>query len=299
MEKAKAGVPAQKSRGGAFQENIKTAKKAARAKARLLLKGLSAAEREAQSQKAAALFLNSSIYKSSECVAAFFSLPDEVDVFPIIARAFIDKKRVLLPRIVAGSNAMDFYELAAPLGLASDSVAAPVLGVEAVSDNAAPVLGVESVSDNAAPVLGVESVPPRVSVLQRLKARGLDESPKSGGLIFGSPGLSDDFALASALGSQTDVNAWGIREPLPTLPLVSKDKIPARTAILVPGLAFCNDGRRLGRGKGFYDRYLSELLAANPAFAERGKICGYCMVVQVADTVPTEENDVRVQALFC
>lgn len=286
MEKAKAGVPAQKSRGGAFQENIKTAKKAARANARLLLKGLSAAEREEQSQKAAALFLNSSIYKSSECVAAFFSLADEVDVLPIIARAFIDKKRVLLPRIVAGSNAMDFYELAAPLGLASDFSAAPVLGVEAVSDNAAPVLG-------------VESVPTRVSVLQSLEARGLDESPKSGGLIFGPPGLSDDSALASALGSQTEANAWGIREPLPTLPLVSKDKIPARTAILVPGLAFCNDGRRLGRGKGFYDRYLSELLAANPAFAERGKICGYCMAVQVADTVPTEENDVRVQELFC
>lgn len=296
----------EKAQAAAFQDNIKTAKKAARAKARLLLKDLSAAEREEQSQKAAASFLNSSIYKSAECVAAFFSLADEVDVFPIIARAFMDKKRVLLPRIVAGSNAMDFYELAAPLGLASDSVAAPVLGVEAVSDNAAPVLGVESVSESAAQVTGFQS----------LKARGLDESPKSGGLIFGPPGLSDDSALASApvlgveavpprvsvlqtLFAQTEANAWGIREPLPTLPLVSKEKIPARTAILVPGLAFCNDGRRLGRGKGFYDRYLSELLAANPAFAERGKICGYCMAVQVADTVPTEENDVRVQALFC
>jgi 5-formyltetrahydrofolate cyclo-ligase len=225
MEKAKAAVPAQKSRGGAFQGNIKTAKKAARANARLLLKGLSAAEREDQSQKAAASFLNSSIYKSAECVAAFFSLPDEVDAFPIIARAFIDKKRVLLPRIVAGSNAMDFYELAAP-------------------------------------VLGLQS-------------------------------------LSSALAAQTEANAWGIREPLPTLPLVSKEKIPARTAILVPGLAFCKDGRRLGRGKGFYDRYLSELVAQNAAFAERGKICGCCMAVQVAENVPTEENDVRVQALFC
>ncbi len=239
----------EKAKAAAFQDNIKTAKKAARANARLLLKGLSAAEREEQSQKAAALFLNSSIYKSSECVAAFFSLADEVDVFPIIARAFIDKKRVLLPRIVAGSNAMDFYELAAPLGLASDFSAAPVLGVESVSESAAPVLGLQN--------------------------------------------------LVSALFAQTEANAWGIREPLSTLPLVSKDKIPARTAILVPGLAFCKDGRRLGRGKGFYDRYLSELLAANPAFAERGKICGYCMAVQVADNVPTEENDVRVQALFC
>lgn len=225
MEKAQDAVPVQKSRGGAFQENIKTAKKAARANARLLLKGLSAAEREEQSQKAAASFLNSSIYKSAECVAAFLSLPEEVDVFPIIARAFIDKKRVLLPRIVAGSNAMDFYELAAP-------------------------------------VLGFQS-------------------------------------LASALGSQTEANAWGIREPLATLPLIEKKDFPARTAILVPGLAFCNDGRRLGRGKGFYDRYLSELLAANPAFAERGKICGYCMAAQLSENIPTEESDVRVQELFC
>ena len=225
MEKAQDAVPAQKSRGGAFQENIKTAKKAARANARLLLKGLSAAEREDQSQKAAASFLNSSIYKSSECVAAFFSLADEVDVFPIIARAFIDKKRVLLPRVVVGSNAMDFYELAAP-------------------------------------VLGLQS-------------------------------------LSSALGSQTDVNAWGIREPLATLPLIEKKDFPARTAILVPGLAFCKDGRRLGRGKGFYDRYLSELVAQNAAFAERGKICGYCMAAQLSENVPTEESDVRVQELFC
>ena len=294
----------EKAKAAAFQGDIKTAKKAARANARLLLKGLSAAEREEQSQKAAALFLNSSIYKDAECVAAFFSLADEVDIFPIIARAFIDKKRVLLPRIVAGSNAMDFYELAAPLGLASDFSAAPVLGVESVSESAAPekqsvILPLRvimarklftcALTSAVIPALDagifcakdcrvkpgndtVEAVPPRVPGLQR---------------------------LSSALFAQTEANAWGIREPLPTLPLVSKDKIPARTAILVPGLAFCKDGRRLGRGKGFYDRYLSELLAANPAFAGRGKICGYCMARQIMDNVPTEENDVRVQALFC
>lgn len=283
----------EKAQAAAFQDNIKTAKKAARAKARLLLKGLSAAEREEQSQKAAASFLNSSIYKSSGCVAAFFSLPDEVDALPIIACAFIDKKRVLLPRIVAGSNAMDFYELAAPLGLASDSVAAPVLGVEAISKNAAPVLGVEAVSDNAAPVLGFQS----------LKARGLDASLKSGGQISDveavPPRVSALQSLSSALMAQTEANAWGIREPLETLPLIAKKDIPADTAILVPGLAFCKDGRRLGRGKGFYDRYLSELASANPAFARDGKICGYCMAFQVADNVPTEENDVRVQELFC
>ncbi|MBO7122877.1 MAG: 5-formyltetrahydrofolate cyclo-ligase [Treponema sp.] len=189
-------------------------KKAARVNARLLLSNISAAQREEFSQKAAFAFLNSSAYNNASCLAAFFSLPDEVDTLPVIARAFADKKRLLMPRIVPGSNAMEFYEL-------------------------------------------------------------------------------------QDLDAQTETNGWGIREPLATLPLVQKKDFPADSVVLVPGLAFAKDGRRLGRGKGFYDRYLSELLAANPAFAAHGKICGYCMAVQVADFVPTQENDVLMQELFC
>ncbi|MBO4547279.1 MAG: hypothetical protein J5700_06850 [Treponema sp.] len=105
-------------------------------------------------------------------------------------------------------------------------------------------------------------------------------------------------AIAQSLAAQTEANAWGIREPLATLPLVAKKQMPARTAILVPGLAFAKDGRRLGRGKGFYDRYLSELRAANPAFAAQGKFCGYCLEAQITDDVPTQENDVLMQVVF-
>lgn len=199
---------------------IKTAKREARAKARRALLALSAAERESQSQKAAASFLDSSIYKGVECVAAFCSMPDEVDTLPVLEQAARDGKKILLPRVIAGSNAMDFYELTAP-----------------------------------------------VLVLQDLEA-------------------------------QTEANAWGIREPLLSLPRVPKESVPAKTAILVPGLAFAKDGRRLGRGKGFYDRYLSELLAANNAFAREGKICGYCMASQIAANIPTEDNDFFMQALF-
>lgn len=237
-------------------QNSAADKKAARALARSLLKNLSAAQREEQSQKAAASFLQSSIYKDADCVAAYFSMPDEADTLPIIARAFLDKKRVLLPRVVPGSNAMDFYELAAPaFGFANNPSAAPaVLGLEAAAADMSNDSGLAS--------------EPRVLVLQSLLV-------------------------------QTEEGAWGIREPLATLPLISKKDFPARAAILVPGLAFAKDGRRLGRGKGFYDRYLTELRAANPAFAAQGKICGYCLTAQITATVPTQETDILMDAIFC
>ena len=56
--------------------------------------------------------------------------------------------------------------------------------------------------------------------------------------------------------SQSDlVPGWrGILEPPETAPLVAPD------LVLVPGLAFSPSGDRLGRGKGFYDRYLNKYL---------------------------------------
>mgnify|MGYP002855735142 CR=1 FL=1 len=212
------------------EQNLSAKKKAARSLARSLLKSLGAAERKAQSQKAALSFINSTIYKNADCLAAFYSLPDEIDTLPIIARFFLDKKRVFLPRIVFGSNQMEFYEIASPFDLANNSA-----------------------------------------------------------LIL---------AVKAALEAQTEPNAWKIREPLLSLPTIEKKKMPARTAILVPGLAFSKDGRRLGRGKGFYDRYLSELMKKNEAFRREGKICGYCFDFQIVDDIPIEENDVLMQAVF-
>ena len=67
---------------------------------------------------------------------------------------------------------------------------------------------------------------------------------------------------------------------------------PARIdLVLVPGLAFTRDGRRLGRGKGFYDRFL-------PTLRPDCFKCGVCFDLQLVDALPTEPHDVRLDAVL-
>ncbi len=56
--------------------------------------------------------------------------------------------------------------------------------------------------------------------------------------------------------------------------------------VLVPGVAFTRDGRRLGRGKGFYDRFLLRVKGAYKR--------GVCFPFQVVDDMVCEERDVRM-----
>ena len=75
--------------------------------------------------------------------------------------------------------------------------------------------------------------------------------------------------------------AFGILEPQGERPC------PAGEIDLVvcPGVAFTADGRRLGRGRGYYDRYLGD-----PAF--RGVRVGVCYAHQLVDDLPVEPHDV-------
>jgi len=58
--------------------------------------------------------------------------------------------------------------------------------------------------------------------------------------------------------------------------------------IIVPGLFVDKSGNRLGRGKGYYDRYLREKQTA----VERRVFLGYNF--QFATSVPTDERDEQV-----
>jgi 5-formyltetrahydrofolate cyclo-ligase len=73
---------------------------------------------------------------------------------------------------------------------------------------------------------------------------------------------------------------FGTREPAQNQPEVLLKQLDLA---LVPGLGFDARGRRLGRGKGFYDRILAQVA---------GLKWGVAWDEQIVDEVPVESHDV-------
>ena len=90
------------------------------------------------------------------------------------------------------------------------------------------------------------------------------------------------------LESQLVSGSFGVAEPLETLPVILPDAGQAPLC-LVPGLAFDQNGGRLGYGAGYYDRFLR-------AYPFLRKI-GYALSSFVTDCVPTEPTDQRLDGI--
>ncbi len=65
--------------------------------------------------------------------------------------------------------------------------------------------------------------------------------------------------------------------------------------VLVPGRAFSNDGKRLGWGGGFYDRFLQKLFAK---YSKPIRLVGLCFSEQICDDIPCEEFDCKVDLVL-
>ncbi len=79
---------------------------------------------------------------------------------------------------------------------------------------------------------------------------------------------------------------FAIAEPgahCPAMPLKRLD------LVLVPGLGFDVSGRRLGRGRGFYDRLLAGIAGAK---------CGVAFEQQVVGHIPAERHDVTMNFIL-
>jgi 5-formyltetrahydrofolate cyclo-ligase len=78
-----------------------------------------------------------------------------------------------------------------------------------------------------------------------------------------------------------------IPEPLPECPRVAPDEIDF---VVVPGVAFDCEGRRLGYGGGYYDRLL-------PLLSPRAPRVAGAFDVQVVDRVPVGPNDIAIDGV--
>lgn len=80
--------------------------------------------------------------------------------------------------------------------------------------------------------------------------------------------------------------AFGILEPVGE----TFTDYAAIDVAVVPGMAFDREGHRLGRGKGYYDRFLSRIPYVY-------KI-GVCFPWQMVDSVPTDGYDMRMDEVI-
>ena len=80
------------------------------------------------------------------------------------------------------------------------------------------------------------------------------------------------------------IGAFGIAEPRDSA-LIQPSQIDL---FIVPGIAFDRTGNRMGRGKGYYDKYLAEICKP---------IIGLCFGFQLFDSIPAESHDVKMRMI--
>ena len=184
-----------------MQNTIREAKRVLRNQVCAGLKRMGPEERATASAQARALLATQTLWKTAQGVLFFASLPEELDVWPLLTEALAAGKKVALPRFVAETRT---YEACAI------------------------------------------------------------QNPEA----------------------DLQVGHFGIREPGSRCARLPSSRL---NLILVPGVAFDLQGRRLGRGKGYYDRLLRGL---------RGTTCGVAFNQQIVGEIPVAPHDVRLDCIL-
>lgn len=108
-------------------------------------------------------------------------------------------------------------------------------------------------------------------------------------VVIPRPDWTDNTMVAALVQDwKTDIvkDHTGFPAPLEDAPTYDPDSI---NCILVPGLAFTPTGVRLGRGGGFYDRYLAQI-----PIHKRIGLCYRCQLVDQIPLLPHDEAMAQV-----
>jgi len=149
--------------------------------------------------------------------------------------------------------------------------------------------------------------------------RSLIADSLAAGKTVGLPRIDGEdivFHAVTGAGPATGLvrHAYGMLEPQREAPMLKQEGLAGRKVlVLVPGLAFDRRGGRVGRGKGFYDRFLGALRSARlgrrgesppPSLREdpEDSGCGFIALgvgfsCQLVDEVPTGAEDFRLDGV--
>lgn len=199
-----------------------------------LVRGISVEERARFSEALKEEVVGLECWRSAKEVMLFFSLPDEVDMLPLIRAALAEQKRIYLPRVIVTqvSRGVDVCEVAEGNTLPKEST-----------------LQVGNTVSCEEMILEVRELAP----------------------------------------GQLAPGRWGIWEPTDEAPLLSD--YSRLDLVVVPGVAFSSDGKRLGRGKSFYDRFLP--------LVPRAAFVGVCYPCQVVEQIPADPWDIGMDIVCC
>ena len=93
-----------------------------------------------------------------------------------------------------------------------------------------------------------------------------------------------DFRIIGSL-DEMKIGAYAIPEPDACAPRAAPTE---KSLCIVPALAFDIKGNRLGYGKGFYDRFLSEF---------KGCSIGITFSELLSDSLPIDQNDIAIDTV--
>ena len=253
-----------------------------------LVRGISVEERTRFSEALKEEVVGLECWRSAKEVMLFFSLPDEVDMLPLIRAALAEQKRIYLPRVIATqvSRGVDVCEVAEGNTLAMGGTlpkkSEQAMGNTLPKKSTLPAGNTVSCEEM---ILEVRELAPGLKPGQ-LRPEQLEQILLPGQLAQMLP--PEQLAQMLPPG-QLAPGRWGIWEPTDEAPLLSD--YSRLDLVVVPGVAFSSDGKRLGRGKSFYDRFLP--------LVPRAAFVGVCYPCQVVEQIPADPWDIGMDIVCC